>query len=54
MMPLARRCAGQPGLGGGLSFTCCGWQGDPEILLYGLDYQGNLCGSGSLEDFKVR
>jgi len=28
--------------------------GDPEVLLYGLDYQGNLCGSGALGDFKVR
>ena len=29
-------------------------KGDPRILVYGTDYQGNLCGKGALEDFKVR
>ena len=39
--------------GGLIAVASIGWQkGNPKVLLYGVDYAGNVCGDGALKDYK--
>ena len=41
--------------GGLIAIAAVGWnKGNPKVLLYGLDYTGNVCGDDALEDQKFR
>lgn len=40
---------------GMITIASIGWsEGDPTILIFGLDYEGNLCNKGDLKGFKNR